>query len=572
MNQPIISGAMQYFRIHPDLWRDRLQGLQAMGCNTVETYVAWNWHEARRGEPDFTGGRDVEAFLRTAHSLGLQAIVRPGPYICAEWDAGGLPGWLLADPTLQLRTSDPRYLDLVDTWFDALIPRIAALQHSRGGPVIAVQVENEYGSYGSDRAYLEHLRDGLVRRGIDVPLFTADGPTDRMLTGGTLPGVWKTVNFGSRADQAFSIFADHDPAGPLMCMEFWNGWFDHWGEPHHVRPAEQAAAALEEILDAGGAVNFYMAHGGTNFGFWAGANAHEGGYQPTVTSYDYDAPIGEAGELTEKFHAFRSVLARRLHLELPDPPATPPRLAPQSTRVDGSVGLLAQLGRLSTVRRAASPESMERYGQQSGLILYRTVLPGPFPATPLRISGVRDRAQVFLDGHLIGTLDRLRPEDELTVTVDGPSAVLEILVEGLGRINYGPVVADRKGLLQPVRLDYQQVNGWDVFPLPLDDLSGVLFGDLSVEPGFHRAHLVIDQPADGFLALPGWQRGVLWLNGFNLGRYRAAGPQRTLFAPGPLWRAGVNELVILELDGVGSDVELRSEPDLGPTAPAPDVS
>ncbi|MBV6702923.1 beta-galactosidase [Kitasatospora aureofaciens] len=598
----IVSGALHYFRVHPDLWDDRLRRLRALGVNTVDTYIPWNFHELPTGEVDFTGWRDVARFARTAQRLGLDVILRPGPYICAEWDLGGLPARLLAVDGLRLRCADPAYLAEVDGWFDAVVPEILPLLASRGGPVVAVQIENEYGSYGNDAAYLRHLRDGLVRRGVDCLLFTTDGAQDTMQQGGTLPGHLATATFGSRAPERLAVLRRHQPEGPLTAMEFWIGWFDRLGAPHHVRDPKETAASLDELLATGASVNLYMAHGGTNFGLWAGANhsgAHpcDAGYEPTATSYDYDAPIGEAGELTEKFHALREVIGRYVDLpnlpnlpelselselsELPgfpggELPAPPPRLAPRRLdRPTGRARLLAALGRLSTPVRRACPEPMERLGQARGLIHYRTRVPGPRPELPLRIDGLADRAHVFADGRPLGTLDRNTPAATLPLATGPGGATLDILVEALGRVNYGPNMDDRKGITRGVAHGQQLLLDWEIRPLPLTDLGQLPYEDAESvpvadgDPAFHRFGTDLTAPADAFLALPGWGRGLLWLNGFLLGRYTAEGPQRTLYAPAPLWRAGRNEVVVLELDHHGEAVELRDQPDLGPTAQAP---
>lgn len=324
----ILSGALHYFRVVPEQWDARLALLRAMGLNTVETYVAWNLHEPRPGQYDFTGRLDLERFITAAAGHGLKVLVRPGPYICAEWEFGGLPAWLLKDPAIRLRCSHPGYLAAVDRWFDALLPRIVPHLAEQGGPVIALQVENEYGSYANDAAYLRHLAQGLRRRGAGSLLFTSDGPTDAMLQGGTMAGVLPTANFGDRAADSFEVLRRYSPDGPPVCMEYWNGWFDHWGERHHTRDAADAAKVLDEMLAAGASVNLYMAHGGTNFGYLNGANLEDGRLRPTVTSYDYDAAISESGEPTEKFWAFREVLGR--YTELPPAPvvAAAERLAP----------------------------------------------------------------------------------------------------------------------------------------------------------------------------------------------------------------------------------------------------
>ncbi|WP_406336719.1 glycoside hydrolase family 35 protein [Streptomyces sp. NBC_00203] len=566
-----ISAAIHYFRVHPDLWTDRLERLRAMGVNTIETYVAWNVHEPRPGEFDFDGPNDVAAFIRAAGDLGLDVIVRPGPYICAEWDFGGLPAWLLADRTIRLRRSDDRYLAAVDAWFDTLIPVLAPLLGSRGGPVVAVGIENEYGSYGNDTAYLEHLRDGLVRRGVDCLLFTTDGADHGFQLGGRIPGVLSTGTFGSRPEKSLATMRTYQPEGPLVCVEYWHGWFDHWGEPHHTRDPEEAADTLGELLAAGASVNIYMGHGGTNFGWWNGANHDGTRYQPDITSYDYDAPVGEAGQLTRKFHLFREVIARHFGPAAHEPPALPPRLTPRTVTVEGQVSLAGSLDVLSKPQHHTEPLTMEEAGQSFGLIHYRTRLRGPLPETALRIDGTADRAQLFLDGREIGLLERDRPQESLPVTVPAGGAELDVLVENQGRINYGPLLADRKGITGGVRLDNQYQFGWEIRPLPLDDLSGLEFtaapaGD---GPAFHRATVQLDAAADGFIALPGWTKGMVWLNGFALGRYWERGPQRTLYAPGPLWRAGANELVILELHRPGSTVAILDAPDLGAEQDAP---
>ncbi|MDH6705747.1 hypothetical protein P3T27_002469 [Kitasatospora sp. MAA19] len=575
----IVSGALHYFRVHPQLWEDRLRRLRALGVNTVDTYVPWNFHELRRGEVDFTGWRDVARFVRLAGDLGLDVILRPGPYICAEWEFGGLPARLLAVDGLRLRCADPAYLAEVDGWFDALVPEVLPLLASRGGPVVAVQVENEYGSYGDDAAYLRHLRDGLVRRGVDCLLFTADGAQDTMQQGGAIPGHLATATFGSRAPERLAVLRRTQTQGPLAAMEFWIGWFDQWGLPHHVRDAKESAASLAELLATGASVNLYMAHGGTNFGLWSGANhsgAHpcDAGYEPTVTSYDYDAPIGEAGELTEKFHALREVIGRHLPLPQGELPADPPRVAPQRlARADGRAELLESLDALAEPLERAAPLPMEQVGQDRGLIHYRTRVPGPRTELPLRIDGLADRAHVFADGRPIGVLDRNSPGATLPLATGPDGATLDILVEALGRVNYGPQMDDRKGITRGVSHGGQRLFGWQIRPLPLTDLGRLAFEESVAaragHPAFHRFTAALDSPADAFVALPGWGRGLLWLNGFLLGRYSAAGPQRTLYAPAPLWRAGANDLVVLELDHHGEAVELRDQPDLGPTTAAP---
>ncbi|MCL2541793.1 MAG: beta-galactosidase [Nocardioidaceae bacterium] len=568
----VISGAIHYFRVHPDLWHDRLERLAAMGLNTVETYVAWNFHSPGPGAYDFTGWRDVARFVTSAQEVGLNVILRPGPYICAEWEFGGLPAWLLRTPGIRLRCSDPAYLAAVDEFLDALIPEVLPLLSTKGGPIIACQVENEYGSYGDDLAYLEHLRDGLVRRGVDVPLFTSDGPGPDYFASGALPGVLATANFGSHAELCFRELERFRPGAHKMCMEFWHGWFDHWGEHHHTRDADEAAGVLDDMLAANGSVNLFMGHGGTNFGLWSGAN-WDGAHQPTVTSYDYDAPVGEGGEITPKFHAFRKVISRYVDVPDVEPPAPLPRLAPQSVGVDGWADLVDHADAWGAPVRGPMPRWMEEVGSGRGLVLYRGSALVPPDGRDLILDDLSDRAYVYVDGDLVATVDAeeatagvpLRP------SVGGVPTRLEVLVESRGRINFGHRTGlDHKGV-SAIRLAHRYLHDWESVAIELDSdgfTDAISFEPDAPRPGagptYARAVIEVDAPADGFLALPGWGRGFVWLNGFLLGRYDEVGPQVTLYAPGPLWRAGANQVVVLEMSRPGRLVELRDTADLGP--------
>ncbi|MGN9839802.1 glycoside hydrolase family 35 protein [Nonomuraea sp. H19] len=556
----VLSGALHYFRVHPEQWRHRLAMLKAMGLNTVETYVPWNLHEPRPGVFDRVA--DLGAFLDAAAEHDLLAIVRPGPYICAEWDNGGLPAWV----TGRIRTSDPEYLAHVDRYFDRIIPEVAGRQVTRGGNVIMVQVENEYGYYGTDRAYLRHLADGLAARGVEVPLFTSDGPGDVFLTGGTLPGVLATVNFGSDPETAFATLRAHRPGDPLFCMELWGGWFDHWGQQHVVRDAGDAADVLDRVLAAGASVNLYMAHGGSNPGTWAGANrAGEmatGEWRPIVTSYDYDAPIDERGAPTDKYWRYREVLSRYAK-DLPDVPPTPATLPPATFAPTASVRLRDALEAIALPEvTAPAPPSFEDLGLDHGLVLYRMTVPGPREPYPLTVPDLRDRAHLFVNGELVAVLERDRPAPE--VRVPG-NATVELLVESMGRPNYGPLMGERKGLLGGVLHQQQYLHGGTATPIPLRDVSAVPFREevTGEARSFFRCELDVAEPADAFLALPDWGKGYVWVNGVLLGRYWDKGPQRTLYIPAPLLRAGLNEIVLLELDRPGTTLQLRQRPDLG---------
>ncbi|GGH73542.1 beta-galactosidase [Pullulanibacillus pueri] len=552
----IISGAIHYFRVVPEYWEDRLLKLKACGFNTVETYVPWNVHEPNPDEFNFEGMADVVQFIETAASLDLHVIVRPSPYICAEWEFGGLPAWLLADDTMRIRSSDKRFLKRVDRYYDVLMEKLGPLLSTNGGPIIAMQIENEYGSYGNDLDYLTYLKEAMIKRGIDVLLFTSDGPTDFMLQGGTVPGILATVNFGSRATEAFDKLEEYRPGSPKVCMEFWNGWFDHWGEKHHTREPHDAAKTFDEMMQAGASVNFYMFHGGTNFGFYSGANMSEH-YEPTITSYDYDSLLSEAGDVTPKFHAVRKVLASYQkigELKLPDPI---PKRAYGAVKLTENAQLFASLEQLSQAVERTHPEPMEKLGQNYGFILYRTKVSGPKTSMTLNIREVHDRSLIFLDGSYQGVIERGKPS---TVVLDIPEegGQLDVLVENMGRINYGPQLRDRKGVTEGIQLGQQFLYNWTIYALPLEDVSPLVFEQIKDNmmegPGFFKGTFNIDDIGDTFLELEGWTKGVAFINGFNLGRYWEIGPQKTLYVPGPLLKKGENDLVIFELHGTEEPV------------------
>jgi len=554
-NEPmqIISGALHYFRVIPEYWEDRLTKLKLCGLNTVETYVPWNAHEPRPGEFHFEGMLDLVRFIRLAQKLDLLVIVRPSPYICAEWEFGGLPAWLLADPGLQIRCMYGPYIEAIDRYYDELIPMLTPLQCTQGGPVIAMQIENEYGSYGTDKEYLSYLEVAMTKRGVDVPLFTSDGPHHDMLQGGTLPHIFKTANFGSRSAESFETLRKYQPEGPMMCMEFWNGWFDHWGEEHHTRDVSEVTECLDAMLSAGASVNMYMFHGGTNFGFTSGANFDKQ-YQPTVTSYDYDAPLSESGDPTPKYHAFRDVISRYRELpRLPDVLVSPKAAFGKILLTEQAL-LLENIPNISECHRLVNPLPMEMLGQASGFILYRTFVSGPRPNAPLILQDVHDRAHVFLDGKFVGVQDRNDVDKgSMLIEIPAQGAKLEILVENMGRINYGPHMLDRKGITQGVRLQNQFLHGWDVFCLPLERLDPLKFRAVikTDKPAFYRGTFEVDEPVDTFVALDGWTKGVCFINGFNLGRYWNTKPYRNLYLPGPLLKKGRNEIVLFELEGQG---------------------
>ncbi|MBE6949797.1 MAG: beta-galactosidase [Ruminococcaceae bacterium] len=558
----ILSGAMHYFRICPEYWEDRMEKLRQCGFNTLETYCCWNLHERKEGIFDFSGRLDLVKYIRTAQKLGLNVILRPGPYICAEWDLGGLPSRLLRD-SIPLRCNDARFLNQLRPYLLKVFELVKPLLATRGGPIIAMQVENEYGSYGNDHDYMAAVNAIYDEGGIDCLRFTADGSCDWTLSGGTLPGLPAAVNFGSGAVENFKSLRDFRRDDPLFCGEFWCGWFDHWYGPHHTRTVEDITAATKELVDTGASLNFYMFHGGTNFGFLNGANHTQGQYQPTITSYDYCALLTESGDLTPAYHAVRVLLGATGELTVSDAP----KAAYGAVALTEQASLLPQADALTSPIRSAQTQTQEELGQDFGYTLYRTTLRGPITDLSLELGRVHDRCLVFLDGKQLGIVERSRRKDEMRLSLKaGETAKLEILLENMGRVNYGTKLFDKKGLLDGVRLGQQFHFGWEMLCLPMEDLTGLRWSASAEGPRFLRGKLTIgDTPRDTFLKLHGFTKGFVLLNGFNLGRfYNPAGPQKTLYVPAPLLRQGDNEIIVFESDGFHSTtVEFVDEPDLG---------
>lgn len=569
----ILSGAIHYFRVHPDDWADRIRKARLMGLNTIETYVPWNAHEPRPGEWHADGALDLARFLRTIHDEGMHAIVRPGPYICAEWDNGGLPAWLFTDPSVGIRRSEPVFVAAVTAFLERVLAIVRPFQIHSGGPVLLVQVENEYGAYGDDKDYLRHLVEVFRDAGITVPLTTVDQPQPDMLENGSLPELLKTASFGSRSRERLATLREHQPTGPLMCSEFWDGWFDHWGAHHHTTSVEQSAADLDDLLSLEASVNIYMFHGGTNFGFTNGAN-DKGVYQPIVTSYDYDAPLDEAGEPTEKFWAFRDVIAK--HAPVPAEEPMVAAAAPAfSQPFESAVPLFAIENRLGEWEHTDTVPTFDELAHYSGFGLYRTEIDTHEPAV-LEFGEVRDRAYVFVGGTRVGVL--ARDHHDRAITLSPSRGTLTVLVEDQGRVDYGPRIGESKGLVGPISLNGEQLQRWSVLPLRLPTLeavrealdASVAAGDPAPErlagPVFARAFFEVEEPGTLFLDTTGLGKGVAWINGFNLGRYWTRGPQETLHVPAPVVRAGRNELVILELESAAdATAEFVAEPRLGHT-------
>lgn len=587
----VISGSIHYFRVVPEYWRDRLEKLKAMGCNTVETYIAWNVHEPKKGVFEFEGRYDLVKFVRTAQELGLYVILRPSPYICAEWEFGGLPAWLLAEDGMRLRACHESFLKHVREYYDRLFPLITPLQITEGGPVILMQVENEYGYYGDDTRYMETMRDLMLERGVTVPLITSDGPFEESLSCGCLDGIHPTGNFGSRTKERFAVLAPYAKGGPLMCAEFWVGWFDHWGNGGHMHGNPESPQDLDDMLDMGH-VNIYMFEGGTNFGFMNGSNYYDE-LTPDVTSYDYDALLTEAGDFTGKYHKFQKVISKYAPIPKVEFTTEIKKRAYGKLTAVSQTGLLQNLENLSEPIVDNFPVCMEKCGQSYGYILYHSTLKHEQNIERIRLWGANDRANIFVDGRRVVNLydreldgeydvlagavkkaqdvnaapadEEAKPQNEpVTFAKDAP---IDILMENMGRVNFGPLMErQRKGIAECVQINGHIHYNWTMYPLPLDNIDRLDFDRDCTEglPAFYRFELEVDEACDTFLELDGWGKGCVFLNGFNLGRYWEIGPQKRLYIPAPLLKSGKNEIVVFETEGKSTGViELKDEPDIG---------
>lgn len=564
----IYSGAMHYFRTVPEYWEDRLTKLKAAGFNTVETYVCWNLHEKKPGEFDFSGILDIEKYLEIAQKVGLYAIVRPGPYICAEWDFGGLPAWLLKDKNMQIRCMYPDYLKCVERFYKELLPRLVPHLESHGGNIIAMQVENEYGSYGNDKDYLRYVEKLTRDCGIDCLLFTSDENTNNMISGGSLPDIYKVLNFGSRSRTAFNVLKGFENDGPNMCGEFWCGWFDHWRDKHHTRNSLEIVNEIKGFIDNGASFNIYMFHGGTNFGFTAGANHNQGhGYEPTVTSYDYCAMLTEWGDYTPAYHAVRKLLCEKQGIEPPELPESPKLQSIGKVELTETASLFENLDNIGEKHHVPVPEGMEYFGQNFGLIYYETTLKGKYNASPMYVKNVHDFAEVYFDGEKKTSIDRTLYSVEGKTTLKdvifkkkkGESSPflmpalsgerkIGVLVDTMGRVNYGNML-DRKGI-SDIYLGIQRLMNYDVWTLPLDNLDKLKYSS-SVkkdEPVFLKGSFKTDSKADCFIHLDGFNRGCVYINGFNLGRFWKVGPQKSLYIPGTLLK-DENEIIVFNIGG-----------------------
>jgi len=555
----IIAGSMHYPRMPRADWRIRLRMAKAMGLNTITTYTFWNENEPEPGVFDFAGRRDVAEFIREAQSEGLYVILRPGPYVCAEWEWGGYPAWLLKQPGIVVRSTDPKFMTPAKQWLMRLGQELAPLQIGNGGPIIAVQVENEYGSFGSDHAYMEEIHHALLDAGFTKSLlYTADGPEE--LPKGALPELPAAVNFGpGEAKIAFAALHRFRPDEPFMAGEYWDGWFDHWGTKHQVTNGQEQADELAWMLGRGYSVNIYMFHGGTSFGWMNGANIDNGKYEPDVTSYDYDAALDESGRPTPKYYLFRDVIAKATGITPPPVPAMPPPVTVRAARMEQSVPLWKTLPQPV---ESAQPLSMEDLGQAYGYILYRTVVAGPVQGE-LVLNQLHDYAQIYANGTLIGTLDRRLNQNRLPVDFRQPGTRLDVLVENTGRVNFSIAIrGERAGITDEVLLAGKPVTGWQIYSLPMTDPDKLAYGaDDCSGACFYRGTLQVDRVGDTFLDTSAFTKGFVWVNGHALGRIWNIGPQKTLYLPGAWLKKGSNDVVVFDLQGApGRVVAGRSSP------------
>ncbi|PKA57288.1 Beta-galactosidase 8 [Apostasia shenzhenica] len=604
----IIGGDLHYFRVLPEHWEDRLLRAKALGLNTIQTYVPWNLHEPLPQKWVFEGIANIESFLKLTHKLGFLVLLRAGPYICAEWDLGGFPAWILAiEPAVKLRSSDPAYLSLVERWWGILLPKLVPFLYENGGPIVMVQVENEFGSFGDDKTYLHHLVT-LARGhlGNDIILYTTDGGTAETLEKGTIPddGVYAAVDFSLGEDPwpIFGLQKKFNTPGksPPLSAEFYTGWLTHWGEQNAHTDAKQIAVYLEKILSRNGSVVLYMAHGGTNFGFFSGANTgqNDSDYKADLTSYDYDAPIKESGDVDNfKFQAIRRVIAKYTKVSLPPVPSINERAKLGLVKVNKVAfffNVLHYLCRSREIVETDQPIPMELVGQAFGFLLYVSEFSGKQDRQTLSIPKVHDRAQVFVscslddDGgrpRFVGIIERWSNRElEIPNMKCSSNTSVFILVENMGHINYGPYIFDRKGILSSVILGGYTLRRWKLCPLSLGDFSFLednlvlhrahsqtinnkmiaelkySLQSISQVPGFYEAHFFIDphdQIKDTFISFRGWNKGVAFVNNFNIGRFWPfVGPQCTLYVPAPLLQHGNNILVIFELHASNPDLTI----------------
>jgi beta-galactosidase len=546
----IRCGEIHFPRVPREYWQHRLKMCKALGLNTVCVYLFWNFHEWEEGKFDWQGQADVAEFCRLAQAEGLWVLLRPGPYSCAEWEMGGLPWWLVKHDQIALRSRDPKFLEPAVRYLKEVGRVLAPLQITRGGPLLMVQVENEYGSYGEDAEYMGVMRQALIDGGFNVPLFACNPPG--AIAKGYRDDLFQVVNFGrDAAAKSFEVLRSYQKTGPMMNGEYYPAWFDTWGNPHKTGNLKAILADLDYMLTNKYSFSLYMAHGGTSFGLWSGANRP---FRPDTSSYDYEAPISEAGWVTPKFTAVHDVMAKHLPPgeTIPPPPAPNPVIAIEPTTLTQTASIYDNLPAPKLDR---TPRHMEAYDQSRGCMVYRTTVPAG-PAGTLAINGVHDFAWIRLDGKPIGVMDRRGLRFRIRLPARSAPAQLDIFLEAMGRVNFGREIYDRKGLIAPVTIiadrTSTELTNWQVYSLPLDqsELAGLKYQDKPAEgPAFWRGTFNVATPGDTFLDLRTWSKGVVWVNGHCLARFWDIGPTQTAYVPGPWLKKGANEIVVLDVIG-----------------------
>ena len=545
----IISGEMHYSRIPKEYWRHRIEMAKAMGCNTIATYVFWNYHEVDEGKFDFTSeNRDLIRFIEIVQEEGMWLIFRPGPYSCGEWDLGGIPPYLLSIPDIKLRCMDRRYMQAVEKYIKIMSDKIRPHLVINGGPIIMLQIENEYGSYGNDREYMQRLRELWQENGVDIPYYTSDGATTYMLEAGTLPGCAVGLDPGGNR-RNFDLAKRMNPGVPVFSSETYPGWLTHWGEDW-VKP--DTANLLKEVrflMDNRLSVNFYMLHGGTNFGYSAGANSGGSGYQPDITSYDYDAPINELGQATSKYYALQNEILK--HRSDKHPLASQPEPIPIMEIPEVEMQAFTSVWNiLPSPILSVQPKPFEYYKHYYGFAVYKTKLIG-HKKGKLTITELHDYATVFVDGNYIGTIDRSKGENSIDLPeVQSKNPVLEILVEGMGRINFAQQLIDRKGITDRVTLNGMTLMNWEVYCLPMDSdcINNLSQSKENIKPGtFFKGEFALEKVADTYIDMSNYKKGLVWVNGHNLGRYWEIGPQKRLYCPASWLKKGKNDIVVFDL-------------------------
>lgn len=550
----IKAAEVHYPRIPREYWEQRIQSCKALGMNTLCLYIFWNIHEPQEGKFDFTGNKDVAEFCRLAQKNGMYVIVRPGPYVCAEWEMGGLPWWLLKKKDIKLRDLDPFFMEKAKLFMNEVGKQLSGLQINRGGNIIMVQVENEYGSYGTNKPYIMAIRDNVKNAGFtDVPLFQCDWNSN--FQNNALDDLLWTVNFGTGANinDQFKKLKELRPNTPLMCSEFWSGWFDHWGAKHETRSATDLVNGLKTMLDQNISFSLYMTHGGTSFGHWSGANFPN--FSPTCTSYDYDAPISESGKITPKYFEIRKLLEKYLPQgeSLSQIPDSIPTIGIASFKLTKVAPLFENL---PNPKISEEIKSMEFFDQGWGSILYRTTLEKSDKQQSLTITEAHDWAQVFIDGKKIATLSRLRGENSVLLPPVKEGAVLDILVEAMGRMNFGKGIYDWKGITEKVEIKsdkgVKSLKNWKVYNIHADyDFAEKMHysttNNNNKQPAYYKGIFKISRKGDTFINMSNWSKGLVWVNGHDIGRYWEIGPQQTLYVPGCWLKEGDNEIIIFDL-------------------------